>query len=139
MLHIMKVAVGIADIEELLHINTLYAKENRGHPYTLTRFPPKQTAEILNGGSLYRVIKGSLCCRQVIKDFIPSTRENGDPCTQIILESEIIRTQPIAMRPFQGWRYLKPENAPKDLNTSTIQLLNLPIKLRKELEELALL
>lgn len=139
MLHIMKVAVGIADIEELQKINLLYAKEHNGYPYTLTRFPPKQTEEILSGGSLYRVIKGSLCCRQIIRDFIPGTRDNGDPCTQIILEPEIIRTQSIAMRPFQGWRYLKPENVPTDLHTSALHLLHLPAKLRKELEELALL
>lgn len=139
MLHMMKVAVGITDIEELQQINLLLAQENKGYPYTLTRFPPKQTEEILNGGSLYRVIKGSLCCRQLIKDFVPSTRENGNPCTQIILEPEIIRTQSIAMRPFQGWRYLKPENTPQDLSINGNQLLEIPPKLRKELEELALL
>lgn len=140
MLHIMKVAVGIADIEELQQVNLFYAKGNLGYPYVYTRYPPKEADKILNdGGSLYRVIKGSLCCRQIIKDFTPSTRENGNPCIKITLEPEIIRTQSIAMRPFQGWRYLKPENAPQDLNTSRLQLMDLPIKLRRELEELALL
>ncbi|CAI3959294.1 DUF1489 domain [Commensalibacter communis] len=139
MLHIMKVAVGVTDIEELQQINLRLANDNNGYPYTLTRFPPKQVEDILQGGSLYRVIKGSLCCRQLIKDFIPSKRDNGNPCIQILLEPEIIRTQSIAMRPFQGWRYLKPQDAPIDLSINGAQLLDIPIKLRKELEELALL
>ncbi|MDI2091556.1 DUF1489 family protein [Commensalibacter oyaizuii] len=140
MLHIMKVAVGVQDIEHLLEINRSLAKENGGYPYTLTRFPPKQIADILDQGSLYRVIKGIMCCRQIIKDFIPSTRENGSPCIKILLEPEIIRTHSIPIKPFQGWRYLKPETAPADLSRNNIiSRTNLPLKMKQDLKELGLI
>lgn len=140
MLHMMKVAVGIQDISHLMEINTEIVKENKGNPYTLTRFLPKQADTILNGGSLYRVINGFLCCRQRIIDFIPSTRENGTPCIQILLDPEIIRTVSIPMRPFQGWRYLTPENAPQDLILRHSKLsAPLPQKMRQELERLGLI
>lgn len=140
MLHMVKVAVGIEDITHLTQINQQLAQDNHGYPYVLTRFSPKQTNEILNGGSLYRVISSMLCCRQKIKDFVPSTRANGNPCIQIILEPEIIRTHSIPMRHFQGWRYLKPEDAPQDLPLNHTKLsTELPQKLRKELETLGLI
>lgn len=140
MLHMMKVAVGIQDIEHLIITNDQIAKNNKGNPYTLTRFMPKQAEDILKGGSLYRVINGTLCCRQRIIDFMPSTRENGNPCIQIMLDPEIIRTFSIPMRPFQGWRYLKPANAPKDLPLNHTKIsMELPEKLRQELETLGLI
>ena len=101
---------------------------------------PKQADEILKNGSLYRVINGTLCCRQKIVDFLPGQRENGNPCIQIILDSEIIRTFSIPIRPFQGWRYLKNTDAPKDLPLSHTNIsAELPKKLRKELETLGLI
>lgn len=140
MLHMMKVAVGIQDIQHLQDVNAIIALENQGYPYTLTRFHPKKIDEILNGGSLYRMIKGVMCCRQKIKDFVPSTRDNGQDCVRIILEPEIIRTASIAIRPFQGWRYLTPKDAPKDLNTQkNTQSLALPIQMKQALLELGLI
>ncbi|MBH9970464.1 MULTISPECIES: DUF1489 family protein [Commensalibacter] len=136
----MKVAVGIQDIAHLKIINEQMAVNNNGNSYTLTRFMPKQADEILKNGSLYRVINGTLCCRQKIVDFLPGQRENGNPCIQIILDSEIIRTFSIPIRPFQGWRYLKNTDAPKDLPLSHTNIsAELPKKLRKELETLGLI
>jgi hypothetical protein len=42
-------------------------------------------------------------------------------------------------RPFQGWRYLKPEDAPRDLGIATDQLAEMPEEMRKELLVLGLL
>lgn len=140
MLHMMKVAVGIEDITHLTQVNQQLTPINNYNHYVLTRFSPKKANDILNGGSLYRVISGMLCCRQKIRDFIPSTRADGNPCIQIVLEPEIIRTMSIPMRHFQGWRYLKTEDAPKDLTLNHTKLSeNLPKKLRKELEMLGLI
>lgn len=141
MLHMMKVAVGIRDLAHLEEINQKFALLNGGYPFVLTRFLPKQAEEILqSGGSLYRVINGTLCCRQVIHEFTPTTRENGSPCIQISMQPEIIRTYSIPVRPFQGWRYLKPEDAPKDLPLHGTTLSTpLPTKMRRELEELGLI
>ncbi|CAK7191833.1 hypothetical protein COMNV_00013 [Commensalibacter sp. Nvir] len=140
MLNIMKVAVGVSTIEQLKKINKAYALENNGYPYTLTRSPPKQIKNILNGGSLYRVIKGVLCCRQLINDFIPSTRQDGRACIKIILEPEIILTYSVTCKPFQGWRYLKTDQAPQDLETlHNISLPTMPESLKRTLIELRLI
>ena len=44
-----------------------------------------------------------------------------------------------AERAFQGWRYLKAEDAPADLATRDGGLMSLPPELRRELADLGLL
>ncbi len=41
----------------------------------------------------------------------------GDGITRcaIVLDAEVIRTQAVPRRPFQGWRYLDAKDAPPDL------------------------
>lgn len=140
MLHMMKIAFGIDNIRHLQETCKILAASNNGFPYTLTRFAPKQMDDILQGGSLYRVIAGSMCCRQVIREFIPATRENGDPCIRIVLDPEIIRVAAVPFRPFQGWRYLKPQDAPSDITQQQAdELSSLPPKMRHDLQLLGLL
>ena len=40
---------------------------------------------------------------------------------------------------FQGWRYLKPEDAPLDLNIAEKQVTEIPVDLENELRELGLI
>ena len=42
-------------------------------------------------------------------------------------------------RAFQGWRYLKPTDAPADLGKGREDCVEMPPKLRRELAELGLL
>jgi hypothetical protein len=81
----------------------------------VTRMWPKRSDELLNGGSLYWVIKGVILARQRILRFEERFGADGIRRCAIIMAPEIIKTQAAMRRPFQGWRYLKVEDAPPDL------------------------
>ena len=80
-----------------------------------TRYKPKRADEILSsGGSIYRVIKGRICCRQKVIGFDTyESKEKGTLCL-ILTDTKIIQTQSMFHRPFQGWRYFEQSKAPKD-------------------------
>jgi hypothetical protein len=60
-LHMIKLVVGCDNIDDLV------AWHKEGHPWVMhTRMTPKRIDEILDGGSLYRVFKGQVLCRQTI-------------------------------------------------------------------------
>ena len=98
-------------------------------------FPTKQT-EIESGGSLYWVINGSIQCRSEIISLERVQGEDGIKRCAIVMAPEVIRTAPSPKRPFQGWRYLKPEDAPRDLSGPGEGGEDLPDDLRAKLMEL---
>ena len=100
---------------------------------------PKRGEELLEGGSLYWVIKGFIQCRQRILRLDEVTGHDGILRCGIILEDQIIRTQSAPKRPFQGWRYLKPEDAPGDLAKARKTDDVLPPELNQALSEIGLL
>ncbi|MCQ8185711.1 DUF1489 family protein [Parvularcula maris] len=104
-------------------------------PSHTTRMFPKRAEELKAGGSIYWVIQGSVQARQVIKDLVAVKTKSGTKC-RIVLEPSLIPVRPVARKPFQGWRYLKPEEAPPDLDHEAAED-DLPI--RAELAELGLL
>ena len=110
-LHLIKLCVGIAKVETL---ERRVAK--LPHLIVNTRMTPKRAAEIEDGGSLYWVVKGTIVCRQPILDIATLGEGKASRC-EIMLEPRVIRTAPLARRPFQGWRYLEPKDAPADLDT----------------------
>lgn len=124
----IKLCVGVAKVE------TLERRAAKGQWLTVnTRMTPKRADEIEDGGSLFWVMKGSVTCRMPILDI--STRGEGKAKSCVIkLSPEVIRTAPQARRPFQGWRYLEPKDAPPDL--STMDAGDLPDGLAKQLQEL---
>ena len=124
----IKLCVGVARVE------TLERRAAKGDWLTVhTRMTPKRAAELEDGGSLYWVMKGSVVCRMPIVDI--STRGEGKTSQCLIqLAAEVIRTAPQARRPFQGWRYLEPRDAPPDL--STMDAGDLPPGLAKQLREM---
>ena len=147
MLHMVKLAVGIGSIEDLARrqshqtppVDDLDGTDTTGLPWFRTRMYPRRAAEILDGGSIYRVIGGRILCRQRITAIRPDTREDGTPCALVVMAPEIIPVSPRAMRPFQGWRYLRPEDAPPDLRASGNSGDVLPEALRNKLAELCLI
>ncbi|ATU73649.1 DUF1489 family protein [Komagataeibacter rhaeticus] len=147
MLHMVKLAVGIGSIEDLARrqshqtppVDDLDGTDPTGLPWFRTRMYPRRAAEILDGGSIYRVIGGRILCRQRITAIQPDTREDGTPCALVVMAPEIIPVSPRAMRPFQGWRYLRPEDAPPDLRASSHGGDVLPEALRNKLAELCLI
>ena len=57
----------------------------------------------------------------------------------LVLDPLVVRTVWQPRRAFQGWRYLKPADAPADLAAAGKGLLEMPPALRRELAELGLL
>ena len=127
-LHMIKLCVGVTEVETL-EANAARSDWRIVH----TRMTPKRAAEIEDGGSLYWVMKGSVTCRQRILD-ITTVGEGKESRCEIRLDSQVIRTAPLARRPFQGWRYFEPKDAPPDL--SVAEATDLPDDLARELREL---
>nr|WP_155148222.1 DUF1489 domain-containing protein [Ruegeria arenilitoris] len=110
-----------------------------GLPRHVTRMWPKREAEILKGGSIYWVIKGVVQCRQRILRLDEVIGDDGIRRCAIVLEPEVHRTQNAQKRPFQGWRYLKPEDTPADLPKGKSQDDALPEDLNRALAEIGVL
>ncbi|MDB5420224.1 MAG: hypothetical protein JWR59_171, partial [Brevundimonas sp.] len=63
-----------------------------------------------------QIMKGSVVCRMPILDITTTGEDKARHCL-ITLSPEVIRTAPQARRPFQGWRYLEPKDAPADMSS----------------------
>jgi len=110
-LHIIKLVVGCDTVEHLI----AWRRPQAGEPWILrTRMTPKRTAELLEGGSVYRVFKGLVLCRQRIL-AIDTVGEGQAARCHMTLDEEVVLTQPLPRRPFQGWRYFEAKDVPADL------------------------
>lgn len=135
--HLLKLSVGSASIEQMIDWQRRRSSQRRdGHYYHLTRMRPKREAEILDGGSLYWVIQGVILARQEITALEEMTGEDGIQRCAIFLAPKVIRVAPTPKRPFQGWRYLDPKDAPPDLATSRPGESDLPPRLMAALAEI---
>ena len=92
--------------------------------------------ELLNGGSIYWIIKGVMSARQAIIDFVEAERADGRLACGIVLSPEIVTVAPTRMRIFQGWRYLEVADAPIDIGTENDE--NMPSEFFAELRELGI-
>jgi hypothetical protein len=143
-LHLIKLCVGcdsIADLEEWIEENRVH-HDRLGRPYEqthTTRMVPKRVGELIDGGSLYWVIKGQVACRQTLLAIRPFTDADGIGRCRLVLESKVVPVEPRPYRPFQGWRYLEGKDAPKDIGREAGDLAKMPEALRRELAELGLL
>lgn len=114
--HILKLCVGADAVEDLIAWQrTPPAQAPDGHPRHVTRMWPRREAELLAGGSLYWVVKGLVLARQRILRLDEVTCADGILRCGLVLDPRIVRTEPQPRRPFQGWRYLDPAHAPRDL------------------------
>ena len=100
---------------------------------------PTRAAELVDGGSLYWVVKGSVQCRQRLLEVRPFVDSEGISRCHLMLDPAVVRTDWQPRRPFQGWRYLKQTEAPLDLGKGRKGVAEMPVKLRQELTELGLL
>ena len=138
--HLIKLCVGAEAVEDL----TDWQKSPRaqgpdGLPRHVTRMWPKRAGEVLNGGSLYWVFKGLVLCRQRILRLDEVDRGDGILRCGIVLDPEVTRVTSTPKRPFQGWRYLAPEDAPRDLPKSRESEEALPPSLQTALAEIGVL
>jgi hypothetical protein len=119
-LHLIKLCVGcdsIADLAEWIDYRLDEARRAGRPPehVHVTRMVPRRIGDLLDGGSLYWVIKGNVQVRQRLIDVQPFTDEEGIQRCRLVLQPKLVATAWQPRRPFQGWRYLKPADAPADL------------------------
>jgi len=103
----------------------------------VTRNRPRRAAEILNGGSIYWIIRGVMSARQSIIDLAEVQRADGQVACGLVLNPDLVATVPKKMRIFQGWRYLETEDAPADMKDPVDE--SMPPALAVELRELGIL
>ena len=140
-LNLIKLCVGVDTVQELAawQKGRLRELKKKKRPLVLmhvTRQTPKRAEELLDGGSLYWVVKGQIAVRQRLLALKPVVRQ-GVLCCGLVYDPELIATVRRHRDPFQGWRYLDPKDAPPDARD--LKGLNLPEALKIELAELGLL
>jgi hypothetical protein len=144
MLHILKMCVGIDDVDHLRRVQTARAKaliEAGKEPLLRhrTRHVPRRADEIVDGGSLYWVIRGFVRVRQRIVAIERLDPPMDTKRCAFVYTAELIETQLQPRRPHQGWRYLDAKDAPADLSTQAAVAHDLPPEMASELRELGLL
>jgi len=137
-LHLVKLSVGSESVEGLAEWQALRRAEREAagedsRSRHVTRMTPKRGAELLAGGSIYWVIKRNIVARQKIVALEPVVGEDGISRCAIILEPTLVRTEMRPKRPFQGWRYLTPDDAPSDLTDDGEVLADMPGEMREAL------
>jgi hypothetical protein len=142
-LHLIKLCVGAESIEDLEQwiAARVAERKKRGEPplsLHVTRMTPKRGDALLDGGSLYWVIRGQLSARQSLVGIEPFTDADGIGRCRLWLDPQVAPVSPRPCRPFQGWRYLAPDDAPPDLR-GWADVARMPEALRRELSSLGLL
>ena len=138
-LNILKLCVGADSVEDLLQWQAQHLGHwPAGRAEHITRMWPKRAEEVLDGGSLYWVIKGQVLARQRILALEPRQGADGIARCALVLDAQVIRTEAAARRPFQGWRYLAAEESPRDLPKGRALETALPANLAQALAEIGL-
>ncbi|KPP86107.1 MAG: hypothetical protein HLUCCO07_04710 [Rhodobacteraceae bacterium HLUCCO07] len=139
-IHLIKLSVGTETLDDLTAWQARKeAQTADGLPRHVTRMWPRREAELLDGGSIYWVIKGVVQARQRILRLDEVTRQDGIRRCAIVLAPELLRTAPALKRPFQGWRYLDPKDAPPDISPGRTSDDDLPPELSAKLAEIGVL
>ncbi len=111
----IKLCVGADTVDDLRAWQADHAAP--GEPWVVgTRQTPKRAAELVDGGSLYRVFRGQVLCRQRIL-AIDTVGQGPEARCRITVDPEIVLTAPTPRRAFQGWRYFEAKDAPEDLGS----------------------
>ena len=133
--HLKKLSVGSASLDSLRDFQA-QRLNNRGRLVHVTRNRPRRAEELLDGGSIYWIIKGVMMARQAIIDLVETKRADGSSACGIVLSPKIVEVIPVRMRIFQGWRYLEVGEAPIDIGGDKHG--NMPSELVAELRDLGI-
>jgi hypothetical protein len=143
-LNLIKLCVGCDSVAELSswirqRIKQKKARKEKPEHIHTTRMVPKRVDELLDGGSLYWVIRGQIMCRQDLVAIRPFVDKDGVGRCRLVLRPKVVPVEPRPFRAFQGWRYLDGKDAPRDLDHAAPGARNMPEQMRRELRELGLL
>lgn len=119
-LHMIKLCVGVESVEELQRWQDHRASQRRERgedprPFHVTRMTPRRIDELLDGGSLYWVIRGVVRVRQTLDEIEPFDDADGVSHCRLVFDPTLTPVEFQPRRPFQGWRYLTGADAPRDL------------------------
>jgi hypothetical protein len=142
--HLIKLCVGVDTVMELAEwqAERLTRLKRAGKVPELchrTLQTPRRRDEVLDGGSLYWVVKGFVLVRQRVIDLRADAKDDGTACCGIVLDAELVATRPHPRRAFQGWRYLDPADAPRDAKIWAERPDEMPRGMREDLRELRLI
>ncbi len=140
-LHILKMAVGVDSVPMLREIQKrrLENAGRGGDLRHLTRNYPRRAEKIIDGGSIFWIIKGYVRARQRILRIDHAVNSEGRRRCAFILDPELFETVLKPQRPLQGWRYLEPTDAPADRRENDLAEDGLPPEMAAELRQLGLL
>lgn len=138
-LHLLKLAVGIENIGHLRAVQERRLADS-GSLCHITRFMPRRAEKVLDGGSLYWVVRNFIRVRQRLLDLqVVKNDEGGGSKCAFVLDPELVLTVPVRRRPHQGWRYFEADSAPPDLGASIEEFGDMPAEMAAELRTLGLL
>ena len=135
-LHLIKLSVGPSGLDDLRTRQADWAIVKPPLRHSTRNFP-RRAAEIVDGGSIYWVINRVIVARQRVRDIVAGDRAAGSRGCDLMLDTELVPVRGRFMKPFQGWRYLRGEDAPEDELTGCGE--GLPPELQLELARLGLL
>ena len=136
-LNIKKLCVG-AQSQNDLYLRQEYIRRKYKKTIHITRMYPKRFKELINGGSIYWVIKGKLCMMQKILNIERFTDIDNIKRCKFELDDDLFLTIPFKERPFQGWRYLEKKDTPEDIKKFNINNFDDENKIVSELHDLGL-
>lgn len=137
--HLLKTAVGIPDIESLRarQAARITSRDGQEVVFGYTRRRPTRAGDVLDGGSIFWIIKGVICVRQRVLGLDESRDGEGKSFCLMVFDPQLVETSSQPKRPIQGWRYLKPDDAPADLTGGESADSDvLPPDLARELREM---
>lgn len=142
MLHLIKLSVGSENLQSLKtwqeKVSFQHSSQARAFIHGTTQ-APQRTGELLDGGSIYWIIKGVIICRNpLVAIEVDETRTGRARCA-LVCGLPLVPVIPKKHRIFQGWRYFDPAAAPADLPRGKINKGDLPQDLAGELAALGLL
>lgn len=143
-LHLLKLCVGVDSVDRLRRSAERRAEESvrAGGPrqsWHDTRMTPRRRDELVDGGSLYWVIRGYVRARQRLLGIDEVPDSQGRRMCRLRLDPRVVRVEPRAHRAFQGWRYLQATEAPPDLAVPAPGAEDMPAEMLAELRGLGLL
>ena len=141
-IHLIKLSVGPQKLSDLAErqareLKAMARARKTPELVHVTRHMPRRSEEVLDGGSIYWVIKGWLCARQRLLELRP-TLYDGVPHCMLVFDRELIRVAPRPVRVFQGWRYFAASDVPADLPPGSVEE-DVPEEMWRELVTLGLL